>query len=218
MRRVIPSLLALCLVTAIEAPAQVTLGLKGGLNVSNISIDDPTDPDFDLDSRTGFTWGGWLQVGLGDVFAVQPEVMFSPKGGSRTIDDIKVSFDLSYIDVPLLLMARIPAGDSPILPVLYVGPVVSFETKCRVKGQGEGIDVSADCASIDDDPIETKSTDFGAAFGGGLEFYLGTLTMYLEARYNLGLVNIDDSGSPDEFSVKNRTWAFLFGLGYVLAP
>ena len=213
MRRVTIVLLALCFATtAAEARAQVTLGLKGGLNISNVSATDADGSTIDLDSRTAFTGGAYLQAGIGSVLALQAEGLYSP-GGATAADG--PSLDLTYFDVPLLVLIRVPAGDSAIWPILYAGPVLSFETKCRLKGE-EG--ASVDCGSGENGLFRTKNMDVGATFGAGIEIFMGSFTLQLDGRYNLGLVNIDDTTGGTASSLKNRTWSFFLGFGRVLSP
>ena len=97
---------------------------------------------------------------------------------------------------------------------LYVGPQVAFETRCQVTGEDDGVSVSFDCDSPElDDALQTKATDFGLVFGGGLEILYSRLTVQLDARYNLGLTNLNDAEDASEVSVKSRGWSFMLGLG-----
>ena len=214
MRRAVVAFLALfvCL-SAVEARAQVTLGLKGGLNLANVSASEPDGTDIDLDSRTTFGGGAYFQTGLGGVFALQAEALYTQRGAKVT--DGGATLDLSYIDIPLLFMFRVPAGDAAIWPILYAGPVVSFETNCQLKGE-DG--TSVDCGSETGDFFRTKSPDFSSAFGGGFEVFMGRYTLQLDIRYTLGFVNIDDTSEGLAGSAKNRTWSFYIGLGRVLVP
>ena len=216
MRRACLPLLALCLLSVADASAQVTLGLKAGINRSDLSIHDADGENVDVKSKTGFVGGAYLQFGLGDVFAVQPEVLYSAQGAKQPVGDATLSLDLTYLSVPLLFMARIPAGDSPIWPILYVGPVVSFEMDCKLKGEVDGSTTSVDCDGGDEPTNRTSGTDVGMTFGGGFDFFFGSIRTQLDARYTIGLNNIDDTDSGS--SVKNRGWSFTFGMGYALSP
>lgn len=194
----------------------VAVGVKAGLNISDVSVDDPADPGFDLDSKTGFAGGGFLQIGIGEIFAVQPELLFSQKGAKDPESDpagVKIRVD--YIEVPVLLMARIPVGDNgTVRPNLYVAPVVSFETKCDVKGEEAGVELAVDCDSPAlGDPIKTKTTDFGLMFGAGLEIGSGRFVFLVDGRYNLGLTNLNDTPGAEEISVKNRAFSVMAGVG-----
>jgi len=214
MRRVTFAFLSLCIcLSAVEAQAQVTLGLKGGLNVANVSASEPDGTNIDLDRRTTFGGGAYFQTGLGGVFALQAEALYTPRGANGK--DGNATLELSYIDVPLLFLVRVPAGDAAIQPILYAGPVVSFETKCQLKSEGG---TSLDCGSETGDLFRTKSPDFSGAFGGGFEVFMGRYTLQLDIRYTLGFVNIDDTSEGLAGSAKNRTWSFYIGLGRVLVP
>ncbi len=212
MRRALPALIGFCLLTATAASGQVTLGLKAGFNISDLNVENASGENVDWKSQAAFAGGAYLQIGLGNVFAIQPEILYSPKGAKQDITDGTLSLDLTYLDVPLLLMVRVPTGDSPVWPILYVGPVISFEMDCKLKSPA----VTVDCDAGGTPASRTKATDYGATFGAGFEFFFGSVRSQLDARYTLGLkdINATDSGA----SVKNRGWTFLFGLGYALSP
>jgi hypothetical protein len=217
MRRATTLLAMACLAGLAPATAsgqEITLGVKGGLNVSNLSVDAPEDPDFAFDSQTDFLVGAFAQFGIGNTFAIQPEVFYSQNGAKTKNADPSIKLNLNYIRVPLLLMARLSSRESPMYPILYAGPQVAFETRCQVTGEQGGVSVSFDCDSPElDDALQTKTTDFGLVFGGGLEILYSRLTVQLDARYNLGLTNLNDSEDADEVSVKSRGWSFMLGLG-----
>jgi len=193
---------------------EITLGVKGGLNSSNLSVDAPDDPDFGFDSQTDFLVGAFAQVGIGRIFAIQPEVFYSQNGAKSRNDDPAIKLNLNYIRVPLLLMARLGSRESPMYPILYAGPQVAFETRCQVTGEEGGVSVSFDCDSPElDDALQTKKTDFGLVFGGGFEILYSRLTVQLDVRYNLGLTNLNDTEDAAEVSEKSRGWSFMLGLG-----
>ncbi len=198
----------------------IALGVKGGLNSSDLSISDPDDPSVDLDTKTGFAGGIWGQFPIGDLFAIQPEFLYSPKGAQLSEDEVTASINLKYFEIPVLLMARIPTNGN-LRPLFYVAPVVAFESSCKLAASGEGVSIDVDCdaagdATGGDFELKTKSTDFGMAFGVGLEVNLDAIVLQLDGRYNLGLTNVNDTSGAEEVSVKNRTWQFFLGFGYRL--
>jgi hypothetical protein len=214
MRRAVLAIVGLCVcLSAVEAQAQVTLGLKGGLNLANLNVEDSDGTKIDLDKRTSFAGGAYLQAGLGSVLALQAEALYVPSGARG--DNGAATIELSYIDIPLLALVRVPAGDAAIWPIVYAGPVLSFQTKCRLKADGGG---SVDCGSGTSGLFQTKSPDISAAVGGGLEVFMGGYTLQLDIRYTHGFVNIDASEAGLAGTVNNRSWSFYLGLGKVLAP
>ncbi len=212
MRRTTLSFLALLLgLTVAELPAQITLGLKGGLSLPTLGGSAPDGTNLDLQTRTTFGGGAYLQLGLGHVVTLQGEALYVQKGARSRAD--RVTLALDYIDVPVLFMVRVPAGDAAIWPILYAGPVFSFETDCTVKGE----DTSVSCAAADD-VLQTKNQDFGGAFGGGLEVFMGRWTLQLDIRYTHGFRDVSDALDEAGGKVENRVWSFYLGLGRVLVP
>src|SRR5690606_29952367 len=81
-------------------------GVKAGVNLANIQGDDVGE----LDSRTSFHLGLFLEIPISERFSFQPEVLYSGQGFtavSRDQDNIfdvddNVEYQLSYIQVPLM--------------------------------------------------------------------------------------------------------------------
>lgn len=206
-------------VNAGELMAQeVTVGVKGGLNVADLTIDDPEEPEVDLDTKTGFSGGVFGQFVLGDYLAIQPEALFTQKGAKESDQEGEFKLKLDYIEIPVLLMARIPTQGN-FRPLFFLAPVVSFESTCKLQGSSDGVSIDVDCDQAGEltggeFELETKSIDFGLAFGAGGELDLNQLMLQLDVRYNLGLTDLNDSPGAEEVSVKNRTWSFMAGIGY----
>ncbi len=200
--------MALPLAFLIAAPvqAQTTIGVKGGINVANISTSATDLPDV-IDSKTGFVGGGFVTFGFG-LLAIQPELLYSQKGFKAEELGQTAQLGTNYIEIPVLLKAQFKLA--MLRPAIYAGPVVSFETGCN-------LDVLGVSFSCDDDEgfVDRKTTDWGAAFGANLDFFLGPVTLLLDARYQLGLANLADVADSDE-SVKNRVWQIMAGVGWTL--
>ena len=52
--------------------------------------------------------------------------------------------------------------------------------------------------------------------GGGVEYLFGGFKMELDARYNLGLTNMNGGTNASSVSLENRGWSFTVGLGKLL--
>ncbi len=158
--------------------AQMRAGVKGGLNVSNLYIDDVNDEN----ARYGFNAGIYGQVFSTDFFAIQPELLFSTKGSKADYDglfDQTVKYNLNYLDLPVLAVFKLGKSAE-----IHVGPYVSYLL-------GANISYSGDVANGDDeiDKDNLKSFDYGLAGGFGLNFG----AVQIGARYNYGLAEIADS-------------------------
>ncbi len=189
----------------------VTIGVKGGVNVADLSIDED-GTSLETDTKSGIVGGVWAQFGISDIFAIRPEALYSQKGTKAQDDGLQFEAELDYFEIPVLLVARVPTGGN-VRPYALAGPVLSFEASCEIEIEGLGGEVSEECETFDpEDPVLTKSTDFGVAFGAGLEIETGKLVWLADGRYTLGLSDINDTeGAPESF--KNRAWSFTAGVG-----
>jgi hypothetical protein len=172
-------LMALGVFVAQTATAQARAGVKGGLNVSNLYIDDINDEN----ARYGFNVGLYGQLLSSDAFALQPELLYSTKGSKAFYDDgivtQTVKYNLNYLDLPLLAVIKLGKSAE-----IHVGPYASYLLNASVSYSGDIIN--------GDDEIgkdHLKSYDYGLAGGFGLNFGM----IQVGARYNYGLVKIADS-------------------------
>jgi hypothetical protein len=188
--------------------AQMQIGPKAGLNIANAVGDDADFFGESLDSRTGFSGGIFFMYKFSNLFAIQPEAYYTMKGATLDISNVKVTFTLDYIEVPVLLKLFIPVEGSNVRPSIYAGPSIAFNTTSKLKaeenGQSEEIDLKDD----------TKSTEFSLAFGGGIGFMVGNNELGFDVRYILGLSSIDDTGSNDD--VRNAVISFNVYFGFSL--
>lgn len=197
----------LALVNAQSDSKDVQLGIKGGLNSSTISGDDFGD----LDSRTSFNAGLVAEIPLTERLSFQPEVLYSGQGFDvREIDqdnivdtDENIEYQLDYIQVPLLLKAYIVKGLS-----IEAGPQFGFKIHEEFDYQpnSDGGDIE-----IDSDDSYVKDFDTSIALGAAYKFDNG---FFLSGRYNLGVTDIFEDGTPFEgVDAKNNVWQF--GIGFM---
>jgi hypothetical protein len=166
-----------------ELLAQMRAGVKGGLNVSNLYVDDVDDEN----ARFGFNLGFYGQILSSDVFAIQPELLFSTKGSKLEygggLFDQTVKYNLSYLDLPVLAVFKL--GDAA---EIHVGPYVGYLLGASISHDG---DLGSGVDEIDKDHL--KSFDYGLSGGFGLNF--GSLQV--GARYNYGLAELADSDAAE---------------------
>ncbi len=183
------------LFTLLASPsfAQRTLsfGPEGGVTFANLSFDPDEGETFK--QKTGGAFGGFVNVGINDKLSFQPEFVYLMKGAKNDDFDFKVSVGL--IQIPMLLHVKVPTSGM-VTPFFNVGPGLGFRTSAKVEEFGEEDDIKD----------ETKSTEFSMLFGGGVMIR----NFSIEARYDLGLTDVNDDPSDDQ-SVKTRTFMLLFG-------
>lgn len=162
-------------------------GLKGGINVANIKVEQGTDPE----SRIGIHLGGLAHIHLSEHFALQPELMYSSQGAQREIGGAEYTTKLHYVNVPVLLQFMTGSGFR-----LQTGPQLGLLVSARSKVSDTETDV--------DDAYETA--DFAWSFGAS---YVTRKGLGFDARYNHGISNILDGGGNE---YKNRV--LQFGVFY----
>jgi hypothetical protein len=177
-------LLSLAVGVANRADAQARAGIKGGLNVSNLYIDNVDDEN----ARYGFNVGLYGQLLSSDRFALQPELLFSTKGSKAEyggLIDQTVKFNLNYLDLPVLAVFKLGKSAE-----IHVGPYASYLLNANISYSG---DVANGTDEVDKDQL--KSYDFGLVGGLGLNFG----AIQVGARYNYGFVEIADSNAAESF-------------------
>jgi hypothetical protein len=182
-----------------------SMGIKGGLNLSNLYIDDVDDEN----ARVGFNLGIYGQVLSSETFALQPELLFSTKGARDEFNgviDQEIEFNLNYLDLPLLAVFKL--GESA---EIHAGGYASYLLNANITTEG---DIGGGNDDIDRDHL--KSFDYGLVGGFGLNF--GALQ--IGARYNYGLVKIAESDAAElvigdaKNSVAQIYLAFDLNTGY----
>ena len=173
-----------------SANAQETkFGVKGGLNIANLSGDIE-----DNSSKVGFHVGGFVEIKVSDKFSVQPELLFSTQGTkveeSGNNFSSKSTLNLSYLNIPVMAKYYVAEGFS-----LEAGPQIGFLTaaKADFTTTQSGITVSGD----EDVKDSFESIDFGVNFGAGYDF---TKNLSAGLRYNLGLANIAKDSGDEKIS------------------
>jgi hypothetical protein len=159
--------------------AQMRAGVKGGLNVSNLYVDEADDEN----ARFGLNVGVYGQVFSTDAFAIQPELLFSTKGSKIEygggLFDQTLTYNLNYLDLPVLAVFKL--GESA---EIHVGPYVGYLLGANISHDG---DLGSGVDDIDRDDL--KSFDYGLSGGFGLNFGM----FQVGGRYNYGLAELADS-------------------------
>ncbi len=187
MRKIL--LVAALAISAVAANAQATFGVKAGANFSSIKASGEGEDD-NSDMKVGLNIGALANVPISEMFSFQPEVVFSMEGGKEEEDDIKVTLKLNYINVPLLLQYNASGF------IAETGPQIGFLMSAKGKVEGLGEEVEEDIKE------EYEGINLSWAIGLGYKMPSG---FGVNARYNLGLSNIDKDDSEGDFKTKTNT-------------
>ncbi|HEY8659379.1 MAG TPA: porin family protein [Hanamia sp.] len=159
----------------LSAKAQeVHFGIKGGLNASELHFNNDTK----LDTKIGFNLGLLAHIHAGETWALQPELIYSLEGAKGNIGNSEYSYNLNYLNVPVLLQYMFDNGFR-----LEGGPQIGFLLNAKTKVNNTSTDNKG-----------FKSTAFSIPLGVG---YLTHTGLGFDARYVFGLSNInDDNNGP----------------------
>lgn len=187
----------------------VRFGVKAGLNIANI-VGDSQDLWDDLNGEIKpiirFHVGALVEIPVSEVFAIQPELLFSRQGAKLKIDNAEEISNLSYLNIPLIAKFYLAEGLS-----FQVGPQIGFLLSAKNKASGTFFDGFETVTVDEESDIKDRvnSVDFGLNFGFGYQLEQG---VFFDARYSLGLSNINDFEGSDDFEDSNSV--FQISLGY----
>jgi len=192
---------SIALVTLVLAPAiaaaqsSTTFGVKAGLTAATVKVDDS---EGSFKRLLGAVGGVFIGHNLSDNLALQVEGLASQRGTKTNFGSgAETTYRLTYIDVPVLARFGNTTTNGTHFHV-FTGPQFSF--LMSAKESTDGVSGSIDLKD------ELTSSDIGWTVGAGVE--QGSLS--LDARYTLGLKNIN--GSPSDPVTKSRAFAVMVGL------
>jgi len=181
------------------------IGFKGGLSIATLI--KTNDNNFSSDPLYGFNGGGVLQLPLGRVIALQPEVLFSQKGyrasGSGLAGDFNYRRYLNFLDIPLLLRINTSRNVG-----IVVGPQYSYLLSTHTK-------FNSGATSYEQTVHYENNNITRNIFGGviGMDINLND-NIFIYGRYTIDFKNNNGDGTSSTPAYKNQV--FQVGLGVFL--
>ena len=194
MRFLVPALIAI-FAGVTPASAQISSGVKGGVNYADVSFDG--DEGVPSSGRAGWLAGVFATIPIGP-FALQPELIYTVKGTFLDINTFEPDYIVDYLEVPVL--ARVQLGKR-----LYAaaGPSFAFRVRARNRisfgGSTEEIDIKD----------EVNSFDLGVVGAIGVEFG----RWVVDGRYTYGLSD-SDADTSDAVKIRNRVVSLSAGFKF----
>src|SRR5687767_3711329 len=157
MKNVVRSVLIVTVLlgaSTLIATAQPAFGLKAGVNLTSLKLDDPEES---YASRTGFHAGLFLR-GRFSKIGIQPEVLLFTQSGTRTtaISEIEESF--TYLSIPVIFKFYPAAGFN-----LQAGPQFGFLLDGEKKWETAGVITKQDITE------SYKQSDVSISLGLGYD-------------------------------------------------
>ncbi|HRG34155.1 MAG: PorT family protein [Saprospiraceae bacterium] len=169
----------------------VNFGFKVGLNLADIVSDDNSETSL----NPGLNVGAIAHIHLKNNFALQPEITYSDQGAKFKSAGIESKLNLGYINIPVLFQYMFDNGFR-----IQAGPQLGILINAKAKSNDVSVDVKDDLNVID------------FAISAGLSYVHPPSGFGVDARYNLGLVNLNKEGS-----VTSTNSVAQIGVFYLLA-
>jgi hypothetical protein len=188
--------------TTAESTLTPKFGIKGGVNLTNLFVDEVNDEHV----RVGLNGGVYAKLPVTRGFSIQPELIYSGKGAKLEYDNLlqgqgEYRFNLHYVELPVLAMINVAPNFN-----IHAGPYVSYLAGANISELKDGSVNNIKDLKADD----FNRFDYGLAGGVGLDIENFTIG----ARYNYGLHEIGKSGSLSGQLTKNsKNSAFQLYIG-----
>ena len=182
------------------------IGVKGGINFTNLYVDDVEDENM----KVGFNLGLFAKLPVTRGFSIQPEVLYSVKGSEITYDlgilgSNEYRFNLNYIEVPVLAVINVTRSLN-----IQAGGYGAYLAQANIK-RVENDEPNDQIADLNEDNF--NRFDYGLV--GGLGIDVSSVT--IGARYNYGLREVgkaDNFGSQALKNSKNSAISLYIGFGF----
>lgn len=184
-------LLAIGITSTIFSFSQAAkLGVKAGLNISSLKIED-----FDnTDSRLGLHAGLLAHIHLAPSWAVQPELVYSAEGGKVDFGGgSEATYKNDYVNIPVMLQYMFDNGFR-----LEAGPQLGLLVSSKIEDENDN---EADA----DDVFKTTNVSLGVGLN-----YLSHSGFGFGGRYNHGISNIAEGNGDAKGRVFQISLFYMF--------
>jgi len=181
MKKTMLILVFSALTYVLNAQVHKDFGIKAGINLANLKVENSSS----MDTRLGFHLGALAHLHFSQHWAVQPELVYSGQGAKQTIAGTEYKYKLGYLNIPVLFQYMTGTGFR-----FETGPQLGVMLSAKTKVGDDEADVKDAFNTIDLAWVLGASYVTDGGFG-------------IDARYNLGLMDINDGGGN---SIKNRVW------------
>ena len=166
---------AVALLAITGAQAQVALGLKGGLNVSNLYGSAVSNNN--TKSLFGANAGIFASIPAATNFYVQPELSYSLEGAMYKTPDAKTK--LNFVNIPVMLKYVTKSGF-----FVEAGPQLGIITSAKTEIGNVTTDIKDNLQNVN------------FSVGGGIGFKLDP-SLALGARYMAGVSDLTENNSTE---------------------
>jgi hypothetical protein len=228
MSRKVLSVLLVAVLTVCYAHAQVSFGVRAGLSYLQPEVGkyDGHKVSENYYWMPGFQLGAVINCELGDVFAIQPGLLFAQQRMSdkywRDKDDhSEYKSSLNYLQVPINFQFKLDLNGAEVF--LQAGPYIGYglggkskeeetyggkseseENKLKFEKRPDNYNPNPG----DDRYLNIKPLDYGIGLGLGVQ----SGCVQIGCSYNIGLANLTYS---DDDKVKSKMNGLLFNITFL---
>ena len=182
----------------------LSIGVKGGLNLSNVY--DTQGENFVADSKLGLAFGGYIAIPLGLTIGVQPELLISQRGYNRSSSILGANYELShsknYVDIPILFAFK----PTEIFTIL-AGPQFSYLVS-QSNTFTSGGNVITNQQDFENDNVRKNTL----CFTGGFDLYFDQIVA--SGRVGWDILNNNGDGSETDPRYKNSWYQVTVGFRF----
>lgn len=170
MKKILLSVTALMAFNVAQAQ-DFRIGPKFGLNYANIRSEPKTDG-----AIIGYNAGAIGELVLNETISIQTEILYSTQGAKLADGGTRSEIGLNYLLIPIMVKYYIKDGLNIEAGPQY-GRLLSVESDDNMTGLFD---------------VWDSYKDSDISFNAGVEYYFDW-GMFVQARYSVGLTDINDS-------------------------
>ena len=161
-------------------------GLRVGMNASHVSSDSPSLNGSGVKTGLNIGFAAGTQLSYRAPLFLESGLYYTQKGGKSGSGADRFSYDLNYLEVPLLIKYKHFVGNQTTIQP-YAGGYLALGTDGEIKDY------------MKRDRFSSFSDDYFNRFDGGLKIGCGVgfNMLYLDASYDIGLSNIGQDSFDD---------------------
>jgi len=193
--------------TSSESGLTPKIGVKGGVNFTNLYVDDVDDENM----KAGINLGLFAKIPVARGFSIQPEILYSNKGAkvayNNTLLGGEYRFNLNYVEVPVLGVINVGKNFN-----VHVGGYAAYLASANIKAEDNGSS-NEELVNFNEDAF--NRFDYGLVGGLGVDVKGVTIG----ARYNYGLNQIGEKSNNFMSNTvlrnaKNSGFTLYAGFGF----
>ena len=162
------------------------VGLRVGMNASHVNSDSPLLDGSSMKSGLNIGIAAGTQLTYRAPLFIESGLYYSQKGGKSDSGSGKFTYDLNYLEVPVIIKYKHFVGNQTSIQP-YAGGYLAVATDGQIKNYGTRTAFS----SYDDGYF--NRFDGGLKIGCGVGYNM----LYLDASYDIGLANIGQDNFDD---------------------